>query len=134
MKKSSVVIAFFVLITGGLLSCGSKKKETGISVNPEKRGKYIYESNCVSCHQPEGIGAKGMYPPLQGSDYLMANKTNGINAVKYGLKGEITVLGETYDSFMPPVALSDDDIMHVLNYVRNSWGNKADSIRIEEIK
>ena len=133
MKNYSLAIAFFVLITGSLLSCGGKK-ETGISVNPEKRGKYLYEGNCLSCHQAEGVGVKDMYPPLQGSDYLLANKANGVNAVKYGLKGEITVLGHTYDSFMPPVSLSDEDIMHVLNYVRNSWGNTADSIRIEDIK
>ena len=131
MKKSVVIALFGMMI---LMSCGGSQETTGIKMDPLKRGKYIYEANCVSCHQATGAGAEGLYPPLKGSDYLLANKGNGVNAVVNGLRGEIKVNGVEYDLYMPPVNIADEDVVHVLNYVRNSWGNKADSLTLEDVK
>jgi mono/diheme cytochrome c family protein len=34
---------------------------------------------------------------------------------------------------MEPVKLTDQEIADVLNYSRNSWGNKANEIKAEEV-
>jgi len=97
------------------------------------RGKTIYNSQCVTCHREKGEGIKDVYPPLAKSDYLMANKTRSIGIVVNGLTGQITVNGAQYDGEMLSVDLPDEQVSDVLNYVRNSWGNKGDAIKPEEV-
>jgi nitrite reductase (NO-forming) len=97
------------------------------------RGKAIYDVQCVTCHQEKGEGVKGVYPPLAKSDYLMANKSRAVAAVVNGAQGEITVNGSKYDGEMISLDLTDQEVSAVLNYVRNSWGNKGDAVRPEEV-
>jgi mono/diheme cytochrome c family protein len=99
-----------------------------------KEGKTLYASYCSMCHQPEGQGIAGAFPPLAKSDYLMADTKRAISVVKNGLQGEITVNGQKYNNVMPAQALDDQQIAHVLNYVRNSWGNKGKIITAAEVK
>ncbi|MEO0331384.1 MAG: cytochrome c, partial [Bacteroidota bacterium] len=66
--------------------------------------------------------------------YLMADKTRSIQQVMYGSEGEMVVNGETYNGMMPPQPLSDEEITHVLNYVRNSWGNEGEIVTFAEVK
>lgn len=80
-------------------------------------GKAVYASKCATCHQPNGAGIPGSFPPL-------ANNPNATDpahvetVVRDGLKGPITVNGQTYNSVMPPVAgLSDTDVANVVAYV-----------------
>ena len=97
------------------------------------RGKAIYDSQCVTCHREKGEGIKDVYPPLAKSDYLMANKARSIDIVVNGLSGQITVNGAQYDAEMLSLDLPDQQVSDVLNYVRNSWGNKGDAIKTEEV-
>jgi nitrite reductase (NO-forming) len=96
-------------------------------------GANIYKQNCAACHQPDGKGLKGVFPPLDGSDYLMADKKRAIQTVLNGLVGKITVSGESYDAVMPALGLDDEDIANVLSYVRNSWGNKSDEVTVSDV-
>lgn len=91
-------------------------------------GGRIYAANCAACHQPEGQGIAGVFPPLAGSDYLMADANRAIGVVVNGLSGEIEVNGVKYNGVMPGVRLSDEDVANVLTFVRNSWGNKDGEI------
>jgi nitrite reductase (NO-forming) len=88
------------------------------------KGKVIYESYCLSCHMENGEGIPATFPPLAKSDYLMADRERSIHQVIFGLEGEIVVNEETYDGLMPASGLEDEQVAQVLNYVRNSWGNK----------
>jgi len=97
------------------------------------RGKAIYDAQCVTCHQEKGEGVKDVYPPLAKSDYLMANKSRAVAAVVNGVQGAITVNGSKYDGEMIGLDLTDQDVSAVLNYVRNSWGNKGDAVRPEAV-
>ncbi|MCO5143589.1 MAG: copper-containing nitrite reductase [Oligoflexia bacterium] len=89
-----------------------------------KLGKAIYVQNCAACHQNDGRGVPGAFPPLAKSDYLNADIKKAISAVKNGLTGKIKVNGEVYNGVMPALGLSDEDIANVLTYVYSSWGNK----------
>ncbi|HCQ28659.1 MAG TPA: hypothetical protein DIU39_00120 [Flavobacteriales bacterium] len=101
-------------------------EETGES------GEEIYKRMCAACHQPDGKGLAGTFPPLAGSDYLMADKERAIKLVKNGLEGEITVNGEKYTGTMPPQALSNEEIAKVLTYVYTHF-NDAEGVTVEEV-
>ncbi len=103
-------------------------------------GKNLYSANCSMCHQVDGKGVAGVFPPLAGSDYLAkrANKkdrTEIIGIVINGLNGPIKVNGQDYNSVMPALPqISDADIAAILTYVSNSWGNEAQVFSPDEVK
>ncbi len=99
-----------------------------------KLGEEIYQGYCLACHMSEGEGLPGAFPPLAKSDYLMADKERSIRQVMHGSEGEMVVNGETYNGVMPPQQLSDEEIAHVLNFVRNSWGNEGEVVTFAEVK
>jgi nitrite reductase (NO-forming) len=99
-----------------------------------KAGAIVYKTNCAACHQENGQGIPNAFPPLANSDYLMADKKRSIKVVKKGLDGPITVNGKTYNSTMPGLGLSDEDVASVLTFLRNSFGNKGDAVTVQEVK
>lgn len=99
-----------------------------------KAGAIVYKQNCLACHQANGEGIANAFPPVANSDYLMADKKRAIRLVRDGLQGEITVNGKKYNSVMPALGLSQDDIANVLTYVRNSFGNKGDLVTLDDVK
>jgi mono/diheme cytochrome c family protein len=107
--------------------------------NPElkesmSRGEKIYNSVCVTCHMTDGKGVMFNFPPLSGSDYLLQKKELAIKAVKFGQEGEIVVNGETFNNVMPSNNLNDQQVMDVMNYILNTWGNNGGFINLEQVK
>lgn len=98
-----------------------------------KLGKTVYAQNCQACHQAEGQGIKGAFPPLAESDYLNADVNRSIGVVAHGLEGQIKVNGELYNSTMPKINLTDEEIANVLTYVYNNWGNKGGEITPQQV-
>jgi len=98
------------------------------------RGKDVYTTYCITCHQEQGEGLESVYPPLAKSDYLMADKKRSIQQVLHGVTGEIKVKGVVYNTDMPGVDITDQEVSDVLNYVRNSFGNKGDAITPDQVK
>lgn len=96
-------------------------------------GKRIYESSCFACHQSDGQGLAGAFPPLAKSDFLN-NKDKSISAVIHGLEGPIKVNGKDYNSVMPAQVLSDEDAANVLTYVYSMWGNSKKVVTPAEVK
>jgi nitrite reductase (NO-forming)/hydroxylamine reductase len=97
-------------------------------------GETVFKAACIPCHQPDGKGLPGMFPPLAGSDFLQADKKRAVGIVLHGLQGKVTVLGKTFDAAMPPMSqLSDSDIANVLTFVLNSWGNSGGSVSTGEV-
>jgi mono/diheme cytochrome c family protein len=99
-----------------------------------ERGEGIYASYCLSCHMENGEGIDGVFPPVAKSDYLMADKKRSIHEVIYGVSGEMKVNGKIYNGDMPGFDLTDEEVSDVLNYIRNSWGNKGAAVLPSEIK
>src|SRR5438132_8289679 len=65
------------------------------------RGRQFYLKNCFVCHQLNGQGTLGAFPPLAQSDFLAADKERAIRILCEGVSGEITVNGKKFDSIMP---------------------------------
>ena len=99
-----------------------------------KRGEEVYSANCATCHMPEGEGVEAAFPPLAKTAYVK-DATRAINIVLKGQEGEITVNGKKYNVPMAALSqLTDQQIADVLNYVRNSWGNKNPMIKAAQVK
>src|SRR6266566_13149 len=97
-------------------------------------GKDLYLRNCLICHQSNGQGVPGAFPPLARSDFLKENLERSIKAVVEGLSGEIAVLGKKYNGSMPPVAIKDEDVADVFTYILNNWGNAGSALSAAVIK
>lgn len=100
-------------------------------------GEQLYQ-RCVTCHQANGQGLPGSFPPLAGSEFANAsNPAVPIRVVMHGLQGPVTVKGTQYDSVMPAggtgIDMSDEEIASVLTYVRSSWGSTASAITAEDV-
>lgn len=93
-------------------------------------GQKIYNANCSACHNVNGSGQSGVFPPLAGNPIVTGSPDKVIAAVKNGLSGPTTVDGKTYDGAMPAwkSKLSNAEIADVITYIRSSWGNKASAV------
>jgi mono/diheme cytochrome c family protein len=97
-------------------------------------GKIVYNKTCVACHQMNGAGIPGAFPPLAKSDYLNADVNRAIKQVLVGSTGPITVNGKKYVTPMPKQVLSDQQIADVLTYIYASWGNNKSVVTPEMVK
>lgn len=94
-----------------------------------KRGKEVYAIYCQSCHMEDGKGIPGVNPPVAKADYMKKPADTLINVILKGQSGEVVVNGQKYNVPMPPQEyLTDEQIADVLNYSKNSWGNKIPGI------
>jgi mono/diheme cytochrome c family protein len=90
-----------------------------------KRGKEVYAIYCQSCHMEDGKGIPGVNPPVAKADYMKKPADTLINVILKGQMGEVMVNSKKYNVPMPPMEyLTDEQIADVLNYSKNSWGNK----------
>jgi mono/diheme cytochrome c family protein len=98
-------------------------------------GGKLYAAHCAACHQANGQGLTGAFPPLAGSDYLASGgSAMAIKVVLNGLKGPITVNGKDFNSVMPNLSyLSDSEVADVITFVLNSWGNSWGEVNSAEV-
>ena len=98
-------------------------------------GEVLYGEICVACHQADGNGLPGAFPPLAGAGEYYGDAQNQASIIINGLSGEIVVLGETYNGVMPPqgALLTDYEIAAVATYVRNAWGNDDGIVLPEDV-
>ncbi|MEZ5464503.1 MAG: copper-containing nitrite reductase [Lysobacteraceae bacterium] len=101
-----------------------------------KAGSVLYNGTCSVCHQANGNGLPGVFPPLAGSDWIKGHsKEQLIGVVLNGLNGPVTVNGKDYNSVMPPMSqLTDDEVANILTHVLNSWGNEGGQISEAQVK
>src|SRR5438477_1233409 len=100
------------------------------------RGKKVFSANCATCHQANGLGVTGQYPPLAGSEYVNGGTRRLGMIVLKGLQGPLTVKGQSFGTaVMQPwdKTLTDAKIADVLSYVRQEWGNTGGPVTPEAI-
>ena len=95
-------------------------------------GKQVFTANCVACHQATGKGLPGVFPPLDGSEWVAGDERTVANILLHGVSGELTVMGNSFKGAMPSFQqLSDAELAAVASYVRSEWSNKAGPIKTE---
>src|SRR5687767_11452966 len=117
-----VLIVSLIMIGIAILSSAFNSQNITESI---KRGKEVYALFCQNCHMEDGKGTPGINPPLAKADYLKRSEKTLIGIILNGQSGEVIVNGKNYNTIMPAQDyLSDQQIADVMNYIRNSWGNK----------
>ena len=110
-----------------------KKVAGGMADDNAIDGKSLYAMQCQNCHQENGEGLKGAFPPLKGSPIV-----NGENLELY-----VDIIMNGYDarpeySAMAAIGTNlewtEKEVAAIINYERTAWGNTADSVSAEEVK
>ena len=124
MKKQvlMVVMAVGFIITGSAVVQNSTPESI-------KRGKEVYDLYCQNCHMADGKGMAEINPPLAKADYMKKPANTLIDVILKGSTASITVNGKKFLGAMPAQDyLNDEQIADVLNYIKNSWGNKIPGV------
>ncbi len=126
---------FIFIISVVIISCKNNILTLSKPSESVNRGKIVYNKYCLACHQTDGSGVPGMYPPVKGTDWVNGDKERLIKIILEGIKGDIEVKGEIYSNEMPVHNfLSDQQIADLLTYLRSNLGNNASVVSIEEVK
>ena len=103
----------------------------------QKTGKSLYQATCQSCHQANGSGTQGVYPPLTNSEFVNGDPQILAHIILRGLSGEIYVNNERYASYMSAYGkkLSDKEIQKLIHYVQTEFGSaKKEDIQFMDEK
>ncbi len=88
------------------------------------RGQGIFETACIACHQPGGVGIEGIYPPLDGNPLITLEDPTYVVSVVLNGRGGMPRFAGTYD---------DEEIAAVVSYVRQAWSNDAPPVGADEV-
>jgi mono/diheme cytochrome c family protein len=117
---------------------GSGKTNAAPPMDPYAQGRRLYGDTCAKCHQLDGLGLTGQYPPLAASEWVLAaGPARMIRIVLDAVQGPIVVKGATYNNTMTPWrdTLNDQQLAAVITYVRTQkeWGHTASAVTPEEV-
>jgi mono/diheme cytochrome c family protein len=122
-----VILPIFASLT--LLATLAQAEDFDLKASID-RGKMIYMQTCFVCHQPTGLGLPGAFPPLAGTEFTQGDARRMIAMTLKGVNPPLKVKEMTYVVPMPPlptqfpILVDDGKLADVINYVRNSFGNK----------
>lgn len=112
-------------------------------VDMDALGKATYVAVCQACHQENGLGLPGAFPPLAGSEWVLGSEERVVRIILHGLQGPIKVKGVDYALVMPPTGpgspfnLNAQKVAAVATYIRKTWGNEAPPVtqaKVDEIR
>ena len=103
--------------------------------NPVVQGERIYLNNCQGCHQQNGRGVPGAFPPLVGAEWVTGAPETLVRILLHGLQGPVQVAGATYNGAMPAWkdVLKDEEIAAVATYIRQWTPNAAGPVSGEQV-
>ena len=132
-KRFLVSIVAFASLVALVRLMPAERPSVAVASPPD--GAKIYASRCLSCHQPNGQGTPGSFPPLAKNPYVTGDPKLVIGTVLNGMHGSVTVDGKTYNSVMPSWKghLSNSEIAAVVSYVRGAWGNDGSPVTENQV-
>ncbi|MGA7981616.1 MAG: cytochrome c peroxidase [Chromatiaceae bacterium] len=133
--------AFLMALRGPLPEIRMEDWVRPVNAAAGQDGKALFQgkATCINCHQADGKGVPGVFPPLAGNPRVVEGDGSFVaQTIIHGRKGEITVHDKVFNAIMPPIGtqqgLSDAEIAAVASYVRNAWGNKAPPVTAEVVR
>ena len=99
-------------------------------------GKRSFETACQLCHQPNGLGTPGQFPPLDGSEWVNGPVSRLARIPMHGLTGPITVKGENWNAAMVNAGggMTDQELADLLTYIRSAWSNKSPAVDVADVQ
>lgn len=120
--------------TGYPVAAGDRRTAVVAAAEGRVDGSVVYAGNCAACHQANGMGLAGVFPPLVDSQWVLENDARLVQILLHGVQGELVVNEETYNGVMPAFPqLSDAELAAVLTYIRTSWGNAGAPIAADQV-
>jgi cytochrome c oxidase cbb3-type subunit II len=128
-------LATWVLTAAGLgLAAGS-------GLHAEPRGEELYLQHCAVCHQPNGKGIPGFFPPLAGNEHVTTEDPvevqEHLGRIIFGYHGGLIIDHQMYSGRMPPIGyqgrMNDSELLDLINYQRTAWGNDARPVTFSEL-
>ncbi len=98
-------------------------------------GGSLYVRHCQTCHQAEGEGVPGVFPPVVQTEWVVGSPDVLIRILLQGLEGPIEVAGELYTGFMPgwEALLTDEELAGVATFLRQWQENDAPPVAPEDV-
>lgn len=97
-------------------------------------GDALFATHCASCHQANGEGIPGAFPPLKGDAVVTGDD----------LELYVTIIMKGYNGLAPAYAempavgdnagLKANEVAAIINHERSSWGNNATKVTKEEVQ
>lgn len=122
------------------------RMEEWVKAAPVEEGKaldgetlFIGKATCVNCHQADGRGVPGVFPPLAGNPHVTEGDGSYVaRTILHGRTGRLEIDGQVFDTTMPPVGvqqgLTDAEVAAAATYVRNAWGNQASAVTVDQVR
>lgn len=110
-----------------------RKAAEGTGAEDELDGEALYVAHCQACHQADGMGLPGAFPPLKGSAIVEGDDIElYIDIIMNGYDGRpeygaMTAVGVN-------AGFTEKEVAAIINYERNNWGNSGKTVTPEEIK
>jgi len=154
LKHTITIFLFGLSIVFLLNSCNSSGKENRTSSKTETqtvtksplkvreadlppymaKGRKVYRQVCLTCHQANGGGVSGLNPPLIQTKNVLGDKNRMLEIIFMGSEAGLEDNKSEYANVMQGYGmLGDEEIASVASYIRNSFGNKAEPITVEEV-
>jgi mono/diheme cytochrome c family protein len=125
--------AWVLAVTSLVLAAGG--------LHAEPRGEELYLQHCAVCHQPNGKGIPGFFPPLAGNPHVTAEDSEAVQEhlgrIIFGYHGGLIIDHQMYSGRMPPIGyhgrMNDSELLDLINYQRSAWGNYARPVTFSEL-
>lgn len=129
MLKASFKVLF--LIFSSMLFCSIESTAQNM-----QKGKKIYETRCLACHQADGGGVPNMNAPLDGASNVVGKDIGRlVRIIRNGYNERVALDGFYYSNAMTASPdLKDNELADLLTYIRNSWSNKASAITVAQVQ
>ncbi|HME39581.1 MAG TPA: cytochrome c [Steroidobacteraceae bacterium] len=124
-----------VALAGALAACSAKtpgESPAGAGVpagaaatTAPSVGERIYNGNCISCHQPTGLGIPGVYPSLAGSPVVLGDPAELARWVIKGQRPASMPVGRYPTQMLQFGWLKPADAAALFSYLRSNFGNSA---------
>ena len=129
------IFVYLLAIFMTVMSCKNSNNSKSYKQTVEDNGKKIYLRYCYACHQTDGSGVPGMYPPIRNSEVVNGDKSRLVTIITRGMTGEIEVNGIKYNNAMPRQNfLTDTEVADVLTYIRSNFENSASAVTIYDVE
>lgn len=133
-KKLPKLYSFLLIVQCSLLAASCSQEDVKLK-QYYIDGQALYKLHCANCHQENGQGLAGLYPPIAGSDFLKKNKELVLCSMRNGLKDTIVVNGKTYRQPMPAnTQLQALDVAEIATYIYNEWGNEKTITDVKSVQ
>lgn len=125
-RRAGALAAIVLLAVLGLLPTLGQGRQADSPPGQDQlaAGQHIYDTVCIACHQPGGVGIDGIYPALDGNPLVTLDDPTYVLSVVLSGRGGMPRMSWLFD---------DDEIAAVVSYIRQAWSNDASPVTADEV-